>query len=64
LSRDAKSWVIVSPPSAAHANGEVACLEDILLQNKKGRQKENIGVKLKKSSPKQSPKHTAFAYNS
>lgn len=34
FSLEVKSWVIVSSPSAAQANGEVACLEDILLQKK------------------------------
>ena len=34
FSLEVKSWVIASSPSAVQANGEVACLEDILLQNK------------------------------
>lgn len=34
FSLEVKSWVIVSSPSAVQANGEVACLEDILLQKK------------------------------
>lgn len=34
FSLEVKSWVIASSPSAEQANGEVACLEDILLQKK------------------------------
>lgn len=50
LSRDAKSWVIVSSPSAAHANGEVACLEDILLQNKETKRKHLCQTKKSNSN--------------
>lgn len=47
FSLEVKSWVIASSPSAAQANGEVACLEDILLQKK-----ETAGIKKGWQQPK------------